>query len=391
MTTKIYLTLIICSFLISCSRTSEQLSLPVITIDPSKVEKGYDIADKLDGDFKIAVLETTDNSLISYVDNMVYQNDMLYVFDSQGNSVFMFDSDGKYVKKLYKQGQGPDEYASLALFAFDGTNIWVTDNTQGNLLVYNDSLKLINRMNMIDMVIPDDMKFIGNKLCLASIGSSGREKNWVFGTYDVTTGESECYLYAPKQDEKTARFKKDNQIAILDQSCLFIQSYCDTIFEMKDDTFYPAYKFVFTERYKDIPRTIEEIMNTMDHDNTIIGIENMKQTENEIILGYFDVNDEGARVMKTAIYDKKEKKCVVYDYLMNSFLADLPLWQNAVFFENDAIVTCYDPDSLIEFFTEENLAKISDESNRTKIKNMLSSIDEYSNPVVFIYKTKSKS
>jgi hypothetical protein len=381
----IFFRVVLVFVLFSCTKEKAVTDLTVININPSKVEKGFDIANDVEYDFDILALETNDDCLIAEAYKIAHQNGVLYVFDKQGKSVLEFDSTGKHIKKLYKVGQGPDEYVSLDAFTVNGKDIWLADNLATLLLCYDENLKLKERISIRDIVLPNDIVFIDNKLYLATNWWGSEEKNWAFGSFDVQTKKANCLLEVPQTNEETAIFTKKSQIAKNGNSCLFIQSFCDTIFEMADNKLYPAYQLEFSERYEDLQRPIEKIMDPANA-NIIKGIEEIKQTKNSIFLAFLD-----NKKYLSAIYNKNQKTCIVYQSLINSSLADLPMWQYDVFFDENEIITSYNPGYLLDYFTEERLSKISIEHYRNKIKKMLSVIDEFSNPVVFVYKIKTDS
>ena len=55
-------------------------------------------------------LETTDNSLISYIEKYDYFEGKHYIFDGSQYILFIFDENGNYLNRIAKKGQGPGEY-----------------------------------------------------------------------------------------------------------------------------------------------------------------------------------------------------------------------------------------------------------------------------------------
>jgi hypothetical protein len=203
-------------------------------------------------------------------------------------------------------------------------------------------------------------------------------------TYNIQTKEITGLWYVPKISDEMAHWIKPTQLAQSGSSCLFIHSYCDTIFQIDDEGFAPKYKVIFSEKYKDYPKPIEEYMDQ----NIINGIEDIKQMPNQIMIGYMH---EG--YLRSAIYDKATGLCNVHTALTYSGMDSLKMYQNTTFFHDNNIMTStfYADTFLDSYGKETDRAKIQNESYRKKIESIVSSIDEYSNHVVIRFKIKPDS
>ena len=62
------------------------------------------------GEVQLIPLETTDNSLMADITLAKIQNDTLFFFSRKQFALYMFNSKGKYLNKISKVGQGPEEY-----------------------------------------------------------------------------------------------------------------------------------------------------------------------------------------------------------------------------------------------------------------------------------------
>jgi hypothetical protein len=370
---------------ISCSREKAS-TLVEIHIDPSKVEAAYDIANDIESEWDIITLETTDSYLINAINKLYYQNGIYYLLDKKGHTVFLYDSSGKAISKLYKKGAGPDEYSTIEALAIVDKNIWISDPNLRDLICYDENLEMRDRYKTFDIMGVYDMTTFDENICIATNWTGWNEQNIECGMYNITNREITGFLYVSKQKEETAIFKKINQLAKSENSCLFIHSYCDTIFQLSNNEFSPAYRVVFKERYEDVPLPIEKIMDSsLTH--MIRGIEDIKQTSKNIIIGYGDT-----RRFMTAIYDKNKGVCNVYPYLINSNIGGLQMFQYNTFFDGNNVISVYESSEILNFYAEEdNLSKIKNESDRKKIEDLKSSINTYSNPVLIRYKLKPNS
>ncbi len=74
-------------------------------------------------------LETNDSCLISGITQAFYTKGRWVIFDYMSQSIFLFNSDGSFIKKVGNMGRGAEEYLRAS-------NIMV-DNTTGDIVVYS--------------------------------------------------------------------------------------------------------------------------------------------------------------------------------------------------------------------------------------------------------------
>lgn len=85
-------------------------------------------------------LETSEEAVIGMPVKVLYHNEKYYVLDRRAFSVLVFDSEGKYLKKLGALGRGPGEYLNLYDIGF---NPYTEDlelmSPRGVLISYNET------------------------------------------------------------------------------------------------------------------------------------------------------------------------------------------------------------------------------------------------------------
>lgn len=86
-------------------------------------------------------LETSDSILVGGVNKLIVWNDRYYVWDRITESIFCFDSNGKYQHRLNKRGEGPEEYAQIFAFDMDRNNgdYCIYSNSSQSVLVYSEN------------------------------------------------------------------------------------------------------------------------------------------------------------------------------------------------------------------------------------------------------------
>lgn len=91
--------------------------------------------------YSVTPLETKADCLIGQIDKIKKMNRHYYILSSNGQSIFHFNEQGKFVSSLNKMGQGPEEYHHIEdfdVYEIDGQmEVWVSDNT--SLKVYDAS------------------------------------------------------------------------------------------------------------------------------------------------------------------------------------------------------------------------------------------------------------
>ena len=95
----------------------------------------------------LVLLPTSDSLLINEINRIHSSTNKIYVSDvSSGNQ---FTRDGEFVKKLNKQGEGPNEYLNISDFFVDkGDNIWILSRTAKKLYQYSADNELLKSISL---------------------------------------------------------------------------------------------------------------------------------------------------------------------------------------------------------------------------------------------------
>jgi len=121
-----------CLILTSCSSKKE---LPTINIGSALLSAGnVDISSYIK-EIKYIPLETSDSCMIGeiYVINKV--GDLIYISDNHDN-LFVFNTNGKFIRKIGQKGRGPQEYQDILGLTVDRKNGDIYLIGMGNLYHY---------------------------------------------------------------------------------------------------------------------------------------------------------------------------------------------------------------------------------------------------------------
>ena len=120
-------------FLISCS-SQDQKSIPMngayYTIDLDGKKKTSIPLSSYFKSVRTIILETNEDCLIGSIDEIQVFDQHIYILDSEiAKSLFVFDIDGKFIRKIGRIGNAPGEYIELNDFTLDTENriIYICD------------------------------------------------------------------------------------------------------------------------------------------------------------------------------------------------------------------------------------------------------------------------
>ncbi|MFV0591163.1 MAG: 6-bladed beta-propeller [Draconibacterium sp.] len=121
----------------------------LITIDVDNIGKGRNIMfSEIFKQVKLVPLETTRECLIGNIDQLLIENDTIYVMDQRiAKSLFVFDKTGKFIRKIGRQGKGPGEYISPRSFAIDNKNRRINVYGVSKILNYTLNGDFMNEIN----------------------------------------------------------------------------------------------------------------------------------------------------------------------------------------------------------------------------------------------------
>ncbi|MDH6343635.1 hypothetical protein M2480_002379 [Parabacteroides sp. PFB2-12] len=86
--------------------------------------------------FEYIELETTDDNLINHLTKVFFVDDKIVLADRLEQQILFFDAKGRYLYKIHKQGQGPDEYLSLETVLMDDEDRIIVHDFRGRKLNY---------------------------------------------------------------------------------------------------------------------------------------------------------------------------------------------------------------------------------------------------------------
>lgn len=136
-------------FLFSCKEKQPVSSVESLQVDlDSQPSVGWqDLFFRLE----VTPLETNDSCLLMSVGKVVSDADVWYVFDDCRPALYVFGSDGRFIRQIARRGQGPGEYSLLVDFALDSLRKEILLlSPYGYCLVYGQDGEFIRRVQLPD-------------------------------------------------------------------------------------------------------------------------------------------------------------------------------------------------------------------------------------------------
>ena len=82
-------------------------------------------------------LETTDECLIGKITDIALTDDRIFVLDELQQTVWVFTSDGRYINRIGKRGEGPGEYLRITQLEYDKTKNQLIVLSSSKLFFYD--------------------------------------------------------------------------------------------------------------------------------------------------------------------------------------------------------------------------------------------------------------
>jgi hypothetical protein len=88
-------------------------------------------------DIDFVPLETTDECVIGREPKLFFSDKYILVYDGQQKAIFLFDKNGKYLRKIGNRGQGPGEYLYPSHFDLSGDRLFIWDSDKMDMFCYD--------------------------------------------------------------------------------------------------------------------------------------------------------------------------------------------------------------------------------------------------------------
>lgn len=213
----------------------------VIKVDPYEAEEFVNLSEIADSVVCIK-LQTDSSDVIGKVREIIIREKYIYAQDILQQSVFVFDKNGKFISKLAKRGDGPDEYAWMGPIYIDEKELYIDVMDKGKIP------SLLKRYTIPDFQLVHESSMVN-----VSCNSSRRKDSF--------------YYFATQQIDNVINDRKTNAGLIAwDDRMQQVKCFFDKEIETNHSSFCPNIES-FTQNRRG------ELFLSMMYDNTFYQIE----------------------------------------------------------------------------------------------------------------------
>jgi hypothetical protein len=338
--------------------------------------------------FKVIVLETNNNSVIGSVSSVRFCNDHIIVLDNNtSNSVFVFDINGKFIRKIGSIGKGPGEFITPYAISTDESKneIAIYDAILNRIQLYSlsgtfiKSIQLDQTFGCKSIEIYDEKIFVANHL-------DGASKYFL---YAIDYNGKVVHEWLPNKSKLQAinSWAPYNVFFRTPYGLRYRAWFLDEVYTVNKNTLKPILT-IETEQQL----TIEELGKKFKkeaHNNELSFVKPY------MIKSYAEMNK--LSIVECYINDNRDNYVLFYDHENNiakcvkewNFIDDI---SNLRYKESGWIYTSYNDYlvTIIHSFTLEHLIEEVVSERFKYSNNELENLTIHSNPVILMYKCKEK-
>lgn len=342
-------------------------------------------------------LSINKDAIIGKVDKFIVHKELFLVLDSyKAKSLFIFNKDGQFIRKIGQVGGGPAEYHSIVDFTVDKENdiVYILDEksqriswfsiTTGN---YINSVRIIN-----DLIRSFRIQFVDNRIYAdAYMPPEFNDKSFLLREICLKSGEQLKFWLPSKQYNKgwnELHFERNNEF-IQDNvhSIKYLQLFMDTVvlIERNKISAYIVFKSKKMVSEDDLEKQVNAQANeryqSLFNSNKIFNI-NILFELNDYILFTF----QKGLVQSSAVFDKKKQTTttynIIYDDLLYSKDAPKTIKPRFMSLNDKKLFSILQPKDIFKF------KQVADDGSLTsKMVEIYSNmkLSNEGNPIIFIY------
>jgi hypothetical protein len=395
---KLHITVIFILFILSgCNRKQQtHESLPIIDIVEGIEDEGTTMMlSEVFEDITFIPLETADECLIGFIDDVHFSKNYTVVIDSNPNQILLFDRTGKFIRKIGSKGQGPGEYLYPFFSVLVNDELFIWDLHLNSSLCYDLHTGKCLRVKKHDYYDLRDMMSFNDSLLIYYYGLPEREDLKEF--YHIQTLSFDFENTGMLWHEKTklpleseqggenyrrvCTYLKDGGFHVLDPN---IDN--ETVFYMdKKLEKIPAYK-LYSGKYNAYSKSSGEKYD----------IHSIKETDRFLIVnGTLREKRHARRIL----YDKATGKSrnIIFNLEFNDWGfhndidGSIPFWPGGYAYDN-VLYDDISPERLKGLMSHPyyKTIEVKNKEKHKAIKDYLDSAEEDANPIIFLATLKTE-
>jgi hypothetical protein len=240
--TKLLFTSLLISVLLSCkNKVLEKSDVKHVNILANQLD--YLNTSSLIKNIKFIPLETLEEAIIGEISKIIKTEKEYLVLDSQVKKLFAFDINGKYLRTIGSNGQGPGEYLNPIDFCID---------PNGEYIIILDQLKKIIKTDfngnlLLERFLPENSRFFdeifsSNGFVFASTARVFSNCEVIQFTEDLNTVQN----LVPCKNPLQFHYPYKNKFFTINNDLFFISVFDYTIYKYDKNDFQPYYSLDFS-------------------------------------------------------------------------------------------------------------------------------------------------
>lgn len=223
--------------LAGCTDSVSEIPTINVEIKSSPVREEVPV-ESLGGSVEVIPLETSDSCLLSKVEQLVDRDFLWIVSDKQ---IYKFGKDGKFIGKIGKVGQGPEEYVAPQQILVDGKEkrLFVLDYFGRKTLVLDYEGNVLKSFGLPQDYSLNKIAFVDNELLYTSMNNSVKPDLFV------------CNLETQQMDTLSFRERTMGMEGFLGETYIYplkgktylYHYFNDTVYAYSNKKLTPAYVF----------------------------------------------------------------------------------------------------------------------------------------------------
>ena len=373
---SINLILLIILLLMSGCGGNKQSTGGVITID---VTKNYPKKDLILQDFmdvEYIALETNDEFVNQGIVQEVGKDYIFVVNRANDGDIFIYDRNGKGLRKINRWGQGSEEYLGYKEFVLDGDKIFINDVMKKKILVYDLFGKFLRSFEHKDSIMyRETYNFDKNNLiCFNNLSQNISHRDAQFFIISKHDGSVSNEIQIPFNEKKTVNIPTGpNSMSGYTYNTIFPYNGNWALFEISSDTV-----FEYSPEHNITPLIARTPSIQSMNPEVFLFINNLTDR-------YFfieTVKKDKDYPSKKLVYDRQENAVFEYNVYNNdySFKMEVPMTCQII---NNEIAVWYplQAHQLVDSYKKGEL-------KNGKLKEIASKLNEEDNPVIMLVKHK---
>lgn len=344
----------------------------------------------------VIALETNSNCIIRNIQAIDYYEERFYILDDEANALYVFSSDGSFIRTIGHEGNGHGEYMEISDFSID--------REKGELYLWDEALDMALKYNINtgDYISSNrtkrggersySMQYYKGRLYVNNTSADEDESHYLLREIDAETGQQlATYLNADEYNKGwnfPIRFPHTIFYSKNSDAPKFVEMFSDTIVSVTADGIVPSYvvrshDFVTKEDIACMVKGTSDYLNidmeALAERNRISHISRFTDLKDGVYFEYMHGDDN-----YYLFYDSLQGKATVSSRLINDYVAkDLNVPMNICYSDDSGILAFIMPSHMSYFINNVvRGGKLELDENSCSV---LINLDEESNPILFYH------